>query len=367
LATRQFVLAGGNHAVYRSDDGGKSWKLSMEGLPLDPYVYDLEADPLVRGRVYAVLTGDALFRSDDEGRHWTPIDTGIPLSAGSQSTDLVLFLRDGAVWHTDSQGTDPGVSTVETDVRIATPAPDNTSLAYLASFGSQWWVRVMSPSGSGAQAIAAGSSDIPTMLSWSPSSALLAIVRRSDILVTIVTSVRHLKQEWRIAADDHFLGWAPGGGALLFWNAGTGQITHRSWQTGVVDTSRPNGAHYPALPAISADGSHLAYIWEKRLYVGGLNQVARQVASVPTSCSRVTWSNVGTRILLTCSGGALEMSAAGAVVASLPGAGYAEWAPGSKSDVLYFRLGALWKRTGGGRTVQLARPAAPTSAPSVSH
>jgi photosystem II stability/assembly factor-like uncharacterized protein len=359
LAGRHYVLAGGDHVLYRSDNGGRTWRLSMEGLPLDPYIYDLEADPFFPGRVYAVLNGDGLFRSNDEGRHWMAIDTGIPLRPGSQKTDLVLFLRDGALWHTDSEGTDPGVSTVETDVRLATLAPDSASLVYLASFGSEWAVRAMSATGSGTQTVASGSSDVPTGLSWSPTAARLAIVGRSNMLIT---NLAHLRREWPISPAERFVGWSSGGNALLFWDARSGMIVRRSWETGEQVSGAPPAVRYPALPALASNGFDIAYVRGQALYVGRLGQMGRAVGTVPARCTRITWSNVGLRMVLSCGTGAIEISATGRILARMPGARDPQWAPGSYRDVLYFRQGALWKRQGNGMVVQIAHPAAPAVA-----
>jgi photosystem II stability/assembly factor-like uncharacterized protein len=56
--------------LYRSDDGGATWRhVSREGWLGNDYFSRIAADPIDRDRIYA--TGQSIRRSDDGGEHWT--------------------------------------------------------------------------------------------------------------------------------------------------------------------------------------------------------------------------------------------------------------------------------------------------------
>src|SRR5579885_1016254 len=62
-------------ALYRSDDGGRSWAWSAAGL--DPETEQgIAADPANPGSFY-LLTTTAVFHSADGGRHWTGVASGL--------------------------------------------------------------------------------------------------------------------------------------------------------------------------------------------------------------------------------------------------------------------------------------------------
>jgi photosystem II stability/assembly factor-like uncharacterized protein len=69
LYTAQRYLA--NPAVYRSDDGGRSW--SPVSLPYSPRMIDVDAD----GTVYAATHGHGVLRSADAGATWAVGSDGI--------------------------------------------------------------------------------------------------------------------------------------------------------------------------------------------------------------------------------------------------------------------------------------------------
>src|SRR5262249_46079563 len=57
--------------VFRSDDGGDSWRRVVQGLH-DPDVHDMAIAPSPQPRVFTSRNGE-LFWSDDRGETWTPI------------------------------------------------------------------------------------------------------------------------------------------------------------------------------------------------------------------------------------------------------------------------------------------------------
>lgn len=68
----------GAGAIYRSDDTGVSWQLISAGqLPADAILSDLEFQP-GQSRTLLAATQHGVFRSDDEGKTWTPSSNGLP-------------------------------------------------------------------------------------------------------------------------------------------------------------------------------------------------------------------------------------------------------------------------------------------------
>ena len=57
--------------IYKTNDGGKTWKEIVNGLPDDP-VNVVREDPVRKGLLYAG-TERAVYVSFDEGEHWQPL------------------------------------------------------------------------------------------------------------------------------------------------------------------------------------------------------------------------------------------------------------------------------------------------------
>jgi photosystem II stability/assembly factor-like uncharacterized protein len=77
-----------HHGVYRSDDGGESWRSIAGNLPAD-FGFGILAHPARSGVIYTFpLHADAdrtpvdhrfrVFRSEDAGETWTPLSQGLP-------------------------------------------------------------------------------------------------------------------------------------------------------------------------------------------------------------------------------------------------------------------------------------------------
>jgi photosystem II stability/assembly factor-like uncharacterized protein len=67
--------------VWRSDDGGERWMPSVNGLPRGQHNVlreGMAADTLRPAGVYFGTTGGTLFASSDGGAHWAAIATGLP-------------------------------------------------------------------------------------------------------------------------------------------------------------------------------------------------------------------------------------------------------------------------------------------------
>lgn len=108
-------LAGGLYigveegGVYRSRDGGETWESLNEGLYWDVHT----VTPAASGRLYAT-TGGGFYRSDDDGGHWRHLTTGIdrgytvPFVAAQQSDRLYVAAAAGPPpsW---ARGADAGI------------------------------------------------------------------------------------------------------------------------------------------------------------------------------------------------------------------------------------------------------------------
>jgi photosystem II stability/assembly factor-like uncharacterized protein len=76
-----FVSVGENYtngALYRSDDGGKTWTLKINGLPIN-----YPSNALVKNDdyIYASVFNSGIFRSSDYGENWEACNNGIPSNA----------------------------------------------------------------------------------------------------------------------------------------------------------------------------------------------------------------------------------------------------------------------------------------------
>jgi hypothetical protein len=316
----------------------------VNGLPLDPYVYQLVADPSHPERVFASLDSDGVFRSDDGGQHWEAIDTGLPSTRAAVHISLLLFRRYGALWITDTRGTDPGVLTVDTDVQLASLSPDGAAAAYLAVQPDRWAVRVVSSGGgSGARTLATGRGDVPQQLLWSPNASLLAIVSAHSV---VVTNLGHTLRSWALHSDERVLGWSADGRALLIWNRDTRRVSAHLWSNGRARSELPG--LYPVQPLAAPDGRHMAFIWKNYLYTGVWSAGPEHTASLSdrntVACRLRAWSDASTRLLLACGDRVEARSEAGQLVAGrgIAAATWVSWAPGSDRNLLVFRQGNLW-------------------------
>ena len=99
------VYANTAHAVYLSDDRGKSWRRRSEGFPYyygrAIAVHPEEPDCLLAS-VSTGPHGDAqgqLYRTDNAGRHWSHVTDGFPdTTAGNIDTFHIGFTPDGRAW-----------------------------------------------------------------------------------------------------------------------------------------------------------------------------------------------------------------------------------------------------------------------------
>ncbi|HEX6629155.1 MAG TPA: hypothetical protein VF105_14490 [Gemmatimonadaceae bacterium] len=76
--------------IYRTHDGGKSWKEIVEGIPANEVVNAVREDPLKRGLLFAG-TERAVYFSLDDGDHWRPLRLNMPATS---IRDLVIHDDD---------------------------------------------------------------------------------------------------------------------------------------------------------------------------------------------------------------------------------------------------------------------------------
>src|SRR5579872_604462 len=353
LDAGSYLLAGGEGAIFRSSDAGKTWRVVTSGLPLSPYVYNLEADPHRPDRVYASLDTDGIFRSDDGGVHWTAVDAGLPLNAGTQTARTVLFRRHGILWITDALGTDPESLTVDNRVKIAATSPDGAAVAYVTGDSSSWAARMVGAGGSAATAIASGSGTLPARMLWAPGSSAVVLSTGTRIFLLDLRSGRRV---WTAPAGEALLGWSDDGKSLLFWRPARSQVVSRSPLNG--DIRRIMAGIYPSLPVPAPDGMHLALIDSGHLYTGSWNRALRPAASLPAGCTLGSWSPDSSRLLVRCGSIVQERGRGGRVLASARLMWSVFWAPGGSSaqpsaaGLLYFHHGLrLWSPHRGSRLI----------------
>ncbi len=93
--------------VYRSDDGGYTWKRQLNGLG-EERIFSLALDPRHPGTLYAGSWAGRIYRTADGGERWQPVPSGVlrPCPTCSPSTvgQLLVDPRDGALYALETQG-----------------------------------------------------------------------------------------------------------------------------------------------------------------------------------------------------------------------------------------------------------------------
>ncbi|MGA8491574.1 MAG: glycoside hydrolase [Terriglobales bacterium] len=90
--------------VYRTHDGGKTWKLITEGLPADAPVDAVREDPVRKGLLFAG-TETSVWVSFDDGDHWQSLQLNLPHTSmrdlGIHENDLILATHGRSFWILD--------------------------------------------------------------------------------------------------------------------------------------------------------------------------------------------------------------------------------------------------------------------------
>src|SRR6266536_513563 len=90
--------------IYKTSDGGKSWKEIVNGLPNDP-INTVREDPLRKGLLFAG-SEKAIYVSFDDGEHWQSLRLNMPATSIRDlvihDDDLVVGTHGRSFWILDN-------------------------------------------------------------------------------------------------------------------------------------------------------------------------------------------------------------------------------------------------------------------------
>ncbi len=145
-ASPSVVYAGARGAVYKSEDGGRTWTTLRAGIPGRARVAAIAVDPAAPETVYAGTAVGGLFRSDDGGTSWVPCDGELPgtrlnalaISSGARAalysamnTGVYRSADGGASWTCTSGG----LLDLDVTALVASPTAGGALYAGTASAG----------------------------------------------------------------------------------------------------------------------------------------------------------------------------------------------------------------------------------------
>lgn len=120
VVTGSYVYIGGSAGVTVSSDGGVNWAVRDSGLPQFSLVYALK---YVKGPVYAALGSDGLYRTTSEGKYWEQLNSG---GIENKSIFAIISTPNGSLLLAEGAGvirsTDNGFSWNEAAGEIANQA-----------------------------------------------------------------------------------------------------------------------------------------------------------------------------------------------------------------------------------------------------
>jgi photosystem II stability/assembly factor-like uncharacterized protein len=109
-----------NPYIYKTHDGGKTWKKIVKGLPADP-VNSVREDPFCRGLLFAG-TETAVYVSFNDGEDWSPLRLNMPATSVRdlviKENDLVIGTHGRSFWILDDIA--PLRDLAKSDVQITT-------------------------------------------------------------------------------------------------------------------------------------------------------------------------------------------------------------------------------------------------------
>jgi photosystem II stability/assembly factor-like uncharacterized protein len=90
--------------IYRTHDGGKTWKVISGGLPADAPVDTVREDPVRKGLLFAG-TETSVWVSFDDGDHWQPLQLNLPHTSMRDllihENDLIVATHGRSFWILD--------------------------------------------------------------------------------------------------------------------------------------------------------------------------------------------------------------------------------------------------------------------------
>ena len=114
--------------IYRSHDGGKTWKLITAGLPAFGPVDTVREDPVRKGLLFAG-TENSVWVSVDDGDHWHPLQLNLPHTSVRDlwihDNDLIVATHGRSFWILDDISAlreAIGLAT-DSEAHLFTPAP----------------------------------------------------------------------------------------------------------------------------------------------------------------------------------------------------------------------------------------------------
>lgn len=104
LAATRYKLADYKPYLFKSSDGGRTWKSIKGDLPADEITRVVRADPVAKGLLY-IGTETGVFFSLDDGQHWTRMAGSLPVvpvyDLKLKNTDLVAATHGRSFWILD--------------------------------------------------------------------------------------------------------------------------------------------------------------------------------------------------------------------------------------------------------------------------
>jgi photosystem II stability/assembly factor-like uncharacterized protein len=155
VSATRYKLADYKPYLFKSSDGGRSWKSINGDLPKDEITRVVRADPVAEGLLY-VGTETGVFFSLDDGAHWTRMAGGFPIvpvyDLKLKDADLVAATHGRSFWILDdvtglrglAQGRNKGAkdnqlfaprTAIRTKLHWSAGANVRTGIAYGPAFG----------------------------------------------------------------------------------------------------------------------------------------------------------------------------------------------------------------------------------------
>ncbi len=182
-----------NGVVYRSLDGGASWRAVLSDIPSlyqQDWAYGLAINPTSPQNIYAAMHQSGIYHSDDYGISWYSANDGIPIEAGDirNTRDILIdgsrspFYAYAGLWHegvfmsTDSMNSWVPANSGNAGDKIyrMTLDPNQPNTVYLSTQNNQGIFKSINAGNSWVQ------SGLPTLIIWD----VLVNPQNSQVLYT---------------------------------------------------------------------------------------------------------------------------------------------------------------------------------------